>query len=889
MNAGMPETLEASYDRLLGGVQKPFRYIGGEWNAVAKDHRGVDLTVALAFPDVYEIGMSHLGFRILYALLNDRHDVAAERVFCPWPDMAGALRRQGRPLATLETRTPVREFDVVGFSLQYELTFTNVLEMLDLAGIPLLASQRGEADPLVIAGGPVVFSVEPLAEFLDLVLVGDGEELLPELLTLLKTLKHERVPRAERVRALARIEGVYAPSLYRVEAEPERGLLVPVPSGDAVFPVRRRFVEKLDRFPFPSKIVVAHGEIVHDRVSVEIMRGCPVGCRFCQAGYVYRPVRERHPAQVRDVVVRSLGETGYDEFSLASLNTGEYGAIEPLLLDLMDSLEPRSVSVSLSSLHASTLTQELAEQVRRVRKSGFTIAPEAGSQRLRDVINKNLSEEQILEACRLAFEAGWGLLKLYFMIGLPTETDEDVDAVSRLAHEVLASGRRAAKSRRIEVTVSASSFVPKPATPFQWAGMNRAEELRRKQSRLASQMRRGVTFKHHDTDTSFLEAVFSRGDRRLGEVLGRAWRLGARFDGWAEHFDSGLWRQAFRDAGVDPERYAYGDWDTGQRLPWDVFDTRVDKAWLARDFDRARGAETLTVCGPEDCHGCGSFARACVQGLFSQAKEPGAGTAVEHAIGARGIPASADTGSATMGPTQDDAEGRYVYRARFTKTGRIRFLGHLDMARTLLRAMRRAGIPLSYSRGFNPKPRVAFGPALPVGVASEGEYLDFETTERLEADEAAESINGCLPDGVRFVALAEIRRDTPSIADATRAARYRLHTQDPLDLEVALNSLAGGDPLTTTREKRGRTRVFDVREQILSVEPRAGGELIMTLALGGADASIRPEEVLRALFGERHASVQIVREDLLQLWNGRWLNPLLAATVTAGHAQRAPR
>ena len=368
---------EALLRRILGGVQRPSRYIGGEWNSIVKDHRKVDLTFGLAFPDVYEIGMSHLGFRILYALLNRREDTAAERVFCPWPDMADSLRRHRAPLATLETGTPLRELTVLGFSLQYEMAFTNVLEMLDLGGIPLRAADRSDRDPLVIAGGPVTFNCEPLAEYLDLVLIGDAEEALPETLDRLKGLVAARAPREERIRELSRIEGIYAPSLYRLEREPGHGLLIPVDSGLAPWPVRRRIAYDLDRFPFPDRIVVPHGEIVHDRVSVELMRGCPVGCRFCQAGYVYRPTRARDPNQVRDTVIRSIRATGYDEFSLASLNSGEYRAVHGLLSDLMGRFERESVSVSLSSLHASTMTRELAEQIRRVRKSGFTIAPEA--------------------------------------------------------------------------------------------------------------------------------------------------------------------------------------------------------------------------------------------------------------------------------------------------------------------------------------------------------------------------------------------------------------------------------------------------------------------------------------------------------------------------------
>jgi radical SAM family uncharacterized protein/radical SAM-linked protein len=861
---------DASFRRILAGVQRPSRYIGGEWNSVVKDHRDVALTFGLAFPDAYEIGMSHLGFRILYALLNEREDTAAERVFCPLPDMADSLRRHRAPLSTLETGTPLSDLTVVGFSLQYEMSFTNVLEMLDLGGIPLRSSERGDGDPLVIAGGPVAFNSEPFADYFDLVLLGDAEEALPEFLDRLLDLVRARAGRAERIRELSRIEGVYAPSLYPVEAGPGHGLLVPVDAGRAPWPVRRRIVFDLDRFPFPDRIVVPHGEIVHDRVSVELMRGCPVGCRFCQAGYVYRPTRERRPEDVKDAVVRSIRATGYDEFSLASLNTGEYGAIRPLLLDLMSRFEPEWVSASLSSLHASTMTAELVEQIRRVRKSGFTIAPEAGTQRLRDVVNKNLTEEQILQACRLAFEAGWDAIKLYFMVGLPTESEADVDGIAELARKILDVGRRASGKRRIEITVSASSFVPKAATPFQWLGMDRPESLREKQDRIAAGVLKGIRFKHHHGTTSFLEAVFSRGDRALGRVAERAWRGGARFDGWSEHFRAEAWRDAFRAEGVDPERYAHGDWDPSWSLPWDVTDSRVDKRWLAEELRRALAGETRPPCGPLACHGCAPFARECVSGAVAAATGrtldlPSVGSAVD------------------AGPV---AASCYRYRARYAKTGRLRYLGHLDLIRAILRGMRRAGFPLAYSQGFNPKPRVSFGPALSTGASSEGEYLDFETRARLDPGEAVARLNGSLPLGLRFLALREIRRDAPALSEGVRAARYRVASGNGLDLAGALEAFRSRGRVEVRRERNGKVRTWDLSREILALDLVGADHLRLTLALNGSEASIRPDEVLAEIFGENAGAMDLTREEILLDWYGRFLNPLLAATVAASDGQR---
>ena len=851
-------------DEILERVQKPVRYIGGEWNSIVKDHREVAVTVALAYPDTYEIGMSHLGFRILYSLLNRRPDVAAERVFCPWPDLRAELERSRLPLASLETDTPLHRFDVLGFSLQYEMTFTNLLTMLALGGIPLRSAQRRRGDPLVIAGGPVVFNSEPIADFLDAVLLGDAEEMLPEFLDRYRQLRDGGAERQEMLQELAGIPGVYVPSLYASEHDPATGFHITVPSGRAPYPVRRRLILDIDKHPFPADIVVPFGEIVHDRISVEIMRGCPVGCRFCQAGYIYRPTREREPLDIKRTVERSVEATGYDEFSLSSLNTGEYGAIQPLLTQMMDGFEPRKVAVSLGSLHATTLTAELAEQVKRVRKTGFTIAPEGGTQRIRDVINKNLTEEDILNAARHAYRAGWEDMKLYFMIGQPTETDEDVVGIVELSRKIVEEGRRL-RGKRVEAALSASSFIPKAYTPFQWCGMDRIENLYRKQELIRSLVPRNIRFKYHHVEVSFMEGVFSRGDRRLAGVLERAWRKGCEFDGWTEMYRHEAWMEAFREEGVDPEPYAYRELDPRDALPWDITDALVNKQWLATELRRALKKEaghTLTICGPKDCHGCASFARDCVSGIVAETT-------------GRPMPEAAPP------PPPPEPAPIARYRARFTKEERLRFLSHLDLVRTVVRSFRRASIPLAYSQGYHPKPKLSFGPALPVGVASTDEYVDFETRDQIDPEDFLARMRAAAPAGLRFLAMRRLGPGEEPLQKSINVARYSvgLPAAQRAEWLLARFGQARSDGhLTVARERNGKRQIVDVVLDEIELAAAGENQAVLTMSLAPG-TSVRPSELVRALLGEQAGTVTIRREQLLIEKQGQRYSPLSAPGV----------
>ncbi len=596
-------------EKVLRRVQKPGRYTGGEWNAVYKSWSDTSVKMVFAFPDVYEVGMSHLGLQILYHEVNKRPDALLERVFAPWTDMEKQMRNNGLPLFSLESRRPVRDFDIIGFTLQYELSFTNILNMLDLAGIPLRSVDRvGGRYPLVVAGGPCSFNPEPLADFIDLFVIGEGEEAVHDLLdTYLDSLRAGE-DRQQLLTRLAKIDGFYVPSLYRVEYN-ENGSVAAVRPIIPGVPetVKKRALADLDKADFPSRPLVPVMEAVHDRAMLEVQRGCTRGCRFCQAGVIYRPVREREPETLLGQAEQVLKSTGWGEISLTSLSTLDYSMIRPLIEKLTARHGAAGVNVSLPSLRVDTFSVDLAKEVQKVRRSSLTFAPEAGTQRLRDVINKGVTEENLLEAVSAAFAGGWQAIKLYFMIGLPTETDEDLEGIALLARRVLETGRALSRTPgRLKVTVSASSFVPKSHTPFQWEPQAELDELRRKQAFLRRQLRgKGLVFNWHDPEGSFLEAVLSRGDRRLGAAIEAAWRLGCRFDGWSEHFSLDRWMQAFEETGINPRNYAYRRFAYDEVLPWDHISAGVSKKYLEREHRRAMAGEKTPDCRAGKCPGCG--------------------------------------------------------------------------------------------------------------------------------------------------------------------------------------------------------------------------------------------------------------------------------------------
>ena len=917
------------YEQLLRFVDKPGRYLGNERGAVRKDPASVRLRFALAFPEVYEIAQSHLGLQILYDILNQRPDVYCERVYAPWLDMEAQLRRHDLPLTSLETGTPIRDFQVIGFSLQYELTYTNILAMLDLGGVPLMASQRGAEHPLVIAGGPCAFNPEPIAPFLDAIVLGDGEEAISDIAD--AYLAWDRRDRRELLARLATIEGIYVPAHFTPVYDSDGRVAAIVPGDPARPVIRKRLLRDLNSAPMLSRQLVPTMDIVHDRVALEVMRGCVKGCRFCQAGYIYRPLRERDPQALLAHTEKLLKESGYDEVSLLSLSTGDYSCINPFLAELMDRVAPQRVAVSLPSTRVDALDSHLLAEIKRVRKAGFTLAPEAGTQRLRDVIQKEYREEELVHAAELIFGLGWRSLKLYFMLGLPSETEDDLRGIVALARRVSATG-----GDRHSVTASVSTFVPKSHTPFQWAPQVTFDETEARQSLLRRELsRHHVSFKWHDARLTYLEGVFARGDRRLAPVLLAAYHLGCRFDGWSDQCRWDLWGRAFTESDLDPEWY-HRRRTLDEVLPWDHLDSGVSKSYLQREL-AAAFARTLTPdCSIERCTYCGACNFTSVRNVTfhprgAKGSESRGAEIAEWAQAAMPADidwptrnwkrlvdgsrhAAADTspfatpepshphdtarvakecpdpsephgrpstpsmpsrgqgnpkewlgserhGLGSMAGSQPPAAIRI--RLVYQKLDRARFLGNRELTTAFVRASRRAGLPLAFTSGHHPSPRMSFGPALSLGFASYGEYMDLDLTTVWSSDAVRDALNRELPDGLTVVEAESHGLDAPTIDRALGGFMYSVSIEQlpPFRLPDALVTarlaeFAGAATFPITKRIKGRCRAIDARASVTIHQ--SGYRMLQIQTAVTCNGTLKPHHVVASLFDLSDLETQLL-------------------------------
>ena len=1030
------------YADFIDRVAKPMRYLGGEYQAVVKDT--AEARVCLAFPDVYDIGMSHLGTKIIYSLLNSDPRIACERAFAPWLDMEAELRERGLPLVSLETQRPLCEFDVVGVSLQYELTFTNLLTLLDLGGIPLRAADRAEDAALVLVGGPTASHPEPIAPFIDAAFIGEAEELLPPLVLAWAALRRDiAAGRRTRRYALAELAGrfpLYVPGLYATCVDAATGMTVVGAPLDPRVPARvsRAMVADLDRYPFPSDTPVPYAEAVFERASVEIARGCTEGCRFCQAGMLYRPVRERSPASIAGSLIGGVERAGYEETGLTCLSTADFSSITPLVKQLAGELRRRGVSMSVASLRAYGLNEDLLDELALTRISGLTFAPEAGTQRMRDVVNKNVTEAHIEESSRRVFARGWHRLKLYFMIGLPTETDDDVRGIAETGRRMLQVGRGLI-GHRAEVTVSVSSHVPKPHTPLQWCAQDPEPEIRRKQAILRHAAgdprgRRdgGLRLKHHHSGISFIEGVLARGDRRLADVIEAVWRAGARFDGWDEVFELERWAAALDAHGVDVAA-DLGTRPVSARLPWDHIDVGLEDGFLLGEYRKALKGRASPPCGkvagmlihhtnladaePDRrklvCYDCGVACDltkmrddrlvalrtlgaterpaprepACVadDGDLVDVSERGGGSPAERGEGAAAVADAAVDGSAEQGsqvgtepsgagprgaarggvngpalpvqrgrerPLSIDREteraervrlaGHHgagapwtTYRIRFAKLGRAAFLCHLDLVRLLSRSFRRADLPLAMTRGFSPKPRISFGPALGLGVPSLGELMDVDLEHvapgrrsweigdaprhELPADEVAERLAAVCPPGIEIQSCAVVRRAGPPAVAAASATPDLGLGKLISAVDLAIQPVADGIAHDAARLERIAAALLarphahvargdkqiDVRAFVLELDVIAGdaarrlcaaldwpdAPLLRARIQATADGSAKPSEVARALgvWGPDDPRATHALVARLGVVAGADALPAGARVAISGAAAQAPR
>jgi radical SAM-linked protein len=798
--------------------KKPTRYIDNEINTVKKE---AEVKVALAFPDTYEIGMSHLGLKVLYKIINSVPFALCERVFAPWVDMANYIENSGRYLSTLESGRPLKEFDIVGFSLQYELSYPTLLRMLKLGGIEVERDKRNS--PIIIAGGPCTVNPYPLKDFIDVFLIGDGEEAVVELLNIYREYRKDK---DAFLRALSQVEGFYVP--------------------DYTEGTVRRYIRDLNQAVFPTDPPVPYAQVVHDRINIEISRGCTRGCRFCQAGIFYRPLRERSPEKILNLVEESLVKTGYDEVSFTSLNVGDYSRLLPLLKAFNRRYGSRKISVSLPSLRVGAVTRELLQEIKSVKKSGFTIAPEAGTERLRSVINKDFLAEEYERALEALFSEGWLNLKLYFMIGLPTETEEDLLAIADMARQALSVAKRFIR-RYVNLTVSVSPFVPKPFTPFQWYGQEPLEVLKQKTDLLKEKIPRGITLKIHDLKMSLLEAALSRAPEETGKLIKAAFERGAYLDGWSEHFNYQYWAEAMERTGISIEELATKRYSPEEHLPWDGIDLGIKKEYLQQEYKRALSAQITTDCNTDRCHVCGL---GCKSREFIKDRDSILVHSDREGVFSMDIGCSGIARPVRFNPVK--------VRIEHQKRGIMKYISTIELMNTLLRGLRRAGVSIVYSEGYSPSPKISMGPALNVGVESLKEYFDIEVYPPFDIISMREKINSVMPEGLKINKMAFIHKKVPSISSFVTTYEYEIVLPEGTGKGIKLFNISRSG---TYSEFILKFDIIDKRKFILRIRDLK-------------EKKAKLKEIVEILFGLPAEELEITRVGLYGYHKGKWVDPM---------------
>ncbi len=817
-------------------VSRPGRYLGHEYNASFKNWEKTAFHCALIFPDLYEIGMSHQGLQILYHILNGQKQILAERCYCPAKDMEKLLRERQLPLCSLESNRPLQDFDLIGITLPYELCYTNILTILDLAGIPLRSKERDDSMPIVLGGGSCSLNPEPVADFFDAILLGDGEEAILEIAECMLLAKEAQLPRTEILEHLAAIPGVYIPSFYHPVYNDD-GSIAEIRNISPKFPlVKRRVLADLSKLDHLLHPLVPNSKIVHDRLGIEVARGCTRGCRFCQAGIIYRPVRERTPEQIFELANKGIKNSGFNELALLSLSTGDYSCLASSLPQLMDRFATEAISVSMPSMRVGTLTQDLMDQIKRVRKTGFTLAPEAGSERLRRVINKGITEEDLLTTSKDAFGLGWKVMKLYFMIGLPTETAEDIDAIADLAKMTKQIGNQAARGRQ-QINVSVGTFVPKPHTPFQWEAQIPTEESREKISHLKKCLpRKGINLKWHDPEQSFLEGVFSRGDRRLSLLLESVWKKGARLDGWSEFFDLKRWQESASECSLELGNYLRAR-NRDEILPWQHLTSGIDESFLRQELEKALSEAYTPDCRYHACQKCGLCDFKTIQPVVINRKKTLITKDKKHK--------QSDLETTTQS-LKNEENSHFRYTVTYSRIGEICYLGHLEILQIVFRVLRRAGIRTNFSKGFNPSPKISFGPAMPVGTQSLAEYFVMDLPAPLDnLQETKSKLNKQMPPGLEVQDISLSSGSLPQkVISFYQIALYPALKPDDHPL---FKQFLQTDHFHIERTRKRKIKKIDIRPLISELTINNDGTIFMDLISKASEAGVKPLEAIAAI------------------------------------------